>query len=207
LIEITNLLNRLKDRLSKLASICHESKYFDLKHRIVKYELELKNFRDLNENASRESTQPKETPEPTVDIKVDRKVYRKEYEEHRKKQHRNHSSHHQPVDELLNVSKPSPAEKRRSHKSATRDAIWKLRPSKSESVGITPLKIEREKSSPYLGVRRSEEEDTEEGIGIRNRLLNIWVRTFYTSQKHSNSHKMPVFHYVLPIPKNQLKNG
>lgn len=71
-MELENSLNRLKTRMCSCASVVHENKYFDFKKKIIKYEVDLKNFRELNE------TDPDE-PSNTIDIKIDRHVYKEDH--------------------------------------------------------------------------------------------------------------------------------
>ena len=46
-------LNKLKEQFGTLTSICGESKYFDLKNKIIIYELQFKQFKDQYEAKNR----------------------------------------------------------------------------------------------------------------------------------------------------------
>ena len=49
MIEINNNLNKLKENLSYLASVCDENKYFEMKNLILVYELKFRNFKELKD--------------------------------------------------------------------------------------------------------------------------------------------------------------
>ena len=49
MIDISNLLNSLKASLNLLVSVCYESKYFELKNRLIVYEIKYKKFKSENE--------------------------------------------------------------------------------------------------------------------------------------------------------------
>lgn len=219
-MEITKCLNGLKDHLSSLASVCHETKYFDLKNKIIMYDIRLKQFKEKNEslqnhiphnNNNNNTTTPNhQSPNTnttnTVDIRVNRRLEREEQQNTHSTHseidynfanmsNNNHNKHH-PIKTTM-----SPIERQRNTR--TIPLVKKQSKPQYTCSSITPLRIQRE---PSIGDDDDDDNDNEESISESDHDNHI-VDYFDDREFRFNSGNGGGRHYKIGGGQQQLNNG
>ncbi len=83
-------MNRLKEQLSQLASVCDENKYFELKNHIVYYEIKFKKLKeDANQYSSTNQTVGNSSTSSEINLSSN-----KSFEMNQQQQHHNFNYHH-----------------------------------------------------------------------------------------------------------------
>lgn len=127
-------MSRLKAGLCSLAPVCHENKYYELKQKIIQYEIALKNFRSQNEQLlnqrSKLTTSTPSAQQKNVDIQIDRHVYKEDNSENR-------------MMSFADLEEHRPPRERRNNSSSIYYEPLSMR-QKVRPTTVTPIRIDRD---------------------------------------------------------------